>query len=61
MVRNRISAWGSTKSSSGCKLKRRRQICKALRRMKDEVKMFKRIVEMMVKQNVHETDDPSEK
>ena len=29
--------------------------------MKDEVKMFKRIVEMMVKQNVHETDDPSEK
>jgi hypothetical protein len=61
MVRNRVSAWGSTKSSSGCKLKRRRQICKAMRRMKDEVRMFKRSVKMKVKKNVHGTDDSSEK
>jgi hypothetical protein len=61
MVRNRGSASGSTKSSSGCKLKRRRQIWKALRRMKDEVRTLKRIVEMKVKQNVRGTDDPNEK
>jgi hypothetical protein len=61
MVRKRVSAWGSTKSSSGFKLKRRRQIWKELRRIKDEVRMSTRIVEMKVKQNVHGTDDPSEK
>jgi hypothetical protein len=60
MVRNRVSAWGSTKSKSGCKLKRRRQIWRALRGMKDEVRMSKRIVEIKVKQNVHGTDEPSE-
>ena len=61
MVRNRVSAWWSTKSSSGCKLKRRRHIWKAVRGMKDEVRMFKKSVEMKVKQNVPGADDPSEK
>jgi hypothetical protein len=42
MVRNRVSAWWSTKSSSGCKLNRRRHIWKAVRGMKDEVIIFKK-------------------
>jgi hypothetical protein len=61
MVRNRVSAWGSTKSSSGCKSRRRRHMWKAMRGMKDEVRMFKKNCGNEVKQNVHGTDDPSEK
>jgi len=47
--------------ASGCKSMRRRHIWKAVRGMKDEVRMFEKNCGNKVEQNVHGTDDPSEK
>jgi hypothetical protein len=61
MVRNRVSAWGKYQKYSGFTLKRGRQTREAKRGIKEEVRTFKRIVEITMKQNAHGIDGSREK